>query len=281
MFADPQFALCTVQWLLAMALLLFCAEDFRLIRGTLGRSHCSWDVLGRELSVQSPRSFALLAWCFEQPRLELILLVRAALASLLLIDGIFSHASDAGLIVAGLWFTQILLMIRWRGALNGGSDFMVLSLLNALMLGQAYTLLATLWGKQDVSLGLQISLWFITIQSLTSYFVSGAVKLRDPAWRDGRALTHFLNQAVFGPLPASGWFRRPGFAAVISWSFVAWECAMPLLLLGPRLALIACGLALVFHLLVYWYFGLNRFVWAWLCSFPALIYSAHTLSLSR
>jgi hypothetical protein len=30
----------------------------------------------------------------------------------------------------------------------------------------------------------------------------------------------------------------------------------------------------LFHFLVYWYFGLNRFFWAWLASFPAVIYCA-------
>jgi hypothetical protein len=26
-----------------------------------------------------------------------------------------------------------------------------------------------------------------------------------------------------------------------------------------------------FHFLVFWYFGLNRFFWAWLAAYPALI----------
>jgi hypothetical protein len=30
--------------------------------------------------------------------------------------------------------------------------------------------------------------------------------------------------------------------------------------------------AAVFHLLVFRFFGLNRFVWAWCASFPAIIY---------
>jgi hypothetical protein len=38
-----------------------------------------------------------------------------------------------------------------------------------------------------------------------------------------------------------------------------------------RLALGLCASAVVFHFLVFWYFGLNRFFWSWLATFPAVI----------
>jgi hypothetical protein len=37
-------------------------------------------------------------------------------------------------------------------------------------------------------------------------------------------------------------------------------------------AQIMCILASIFHFLVFWYFGLNRFFWAWVTCFPAVIY---------
>jgi hypothetical protein len=42
-------------------------------------------------------------------------------------------------------------------------------------------------------------------------------------------------------------------------------------------ALVYCVVAGVFHVLVFWYFGLNRFVFAWLSTFPAIIYVAGLL----
>jgi len=311
MFADPQLALHTVKVLLALALLLFSLEDYRLGSGYLAQQYSSWEVLGYDLKLQSPQSFALLAWFFESPRLRRLIIMRATLAVLLagqsgiemfilmrcagptieLTDASLAHTCartlDSALrshllesiTLTGLWLSQILFMIRWKGAVNGGSDIMMLSLLNALMLGQAYALITHLRGSPLDSLGFQISLWFISIQSLTSYFVSGAVKLRDPLWRDGRALTQLLNHAVFGPLSAQSFFQHRGFSTALTWGFVIWECSMPLLLLNPQGAVVACGLAMMFHCLVFWYFGLNRFVWAWLCSFPALIYSAYALAV--
>ena len=41
-----------------------------------------------------------------------------------------------------------------------------------------------------------------------------------------------------------------------------------------RLAVGFCAVAIGFHFLVYWFFGLNRFVWAWLASYPAVLYCA-------
>ena len=48
-------------------------------------------------------------------------------------------------------------------------------------------------------------------------------------------------------------------------------------LLGPGFALAFCAVALVFHLLVFRFFGLNRFVWAWVATFPAILYCAERL----
>ncbi|UUZ62889.1 hypothetical protein LP417_24100 [Polaromonas sp. P1-6] len=35
-----------------------------------------------------------------------------------------------------------------------------------------------------------------------------------------------------------------------------------------------CAVAAVFHFLVFWFFGLNRFFWAWISTFPAVLYCA-------
>jgi hypothetical protein len=47
-----------------------------------------------------------------------------------------------------------------------------------------------------------------------------------------------------------------------------------LALLDLRLAMIWCAGATLFHFLVFWFLGLNRFFWAWVSSFPAVLYCA-------
>jgi hypothetical protein len=175
--------------------------------------------------------------------------------------------SSLGL-VAGLFASNVLVLIRWRGAFNGGSDFLTVVVLTGLLIAQV----VGAWG--DVVLGWQAGLWYITIQAITSYFMSGWVKMLRREWRSGAAMTIFLNAAIYGPLSPRHPLRNRGVALLGSWAFIVWECCAPLALLSLELATLFCGVAAVFHFLVFWFFGLNRFFWAWLASFPAILWCA-------
>ena len=163
---------------------------------------------------------------------------------------------------------HVLMLIRWRGAFNGGSDFMTLVVLTGLLMSQIVSQFA------GPALGWRACFWYVTIQSLSSYFLSGSVKLLRPEWRNGSAMTIFLNAAIHGPLSHGHWLRKPWLAAMGSWGFIVWECMAPLALLDTRLAGLFCLIAAVFHFLVFWFFGLNRFFWAWMATFPAILWCA-------
>ena len=167
-----------------------------------------------------------------------------------------------------LFLSNLLILIRWRGAFNGGSDFLTLVVITGLLI--VYTVGA--WVTTDI--GVKAGLWYICIQSITSYFMSGWVKILRPEWRSGQAMTIFLNGAIYGPLPEDHLLRNPRLAFLGSWAFIFWECAFPFALINPAHALGFCMIAGGFHFLVFWFFGLNRFFWAWMCSFPAIIWCA-------
>ena len=167
-----------------------------------------------------------------------------------------------------LFISNLAILIRWRGAFNGGSDFMTLVVLTGLLMAQIVSHFA------GPELGWRAGFWYITLQSITSYFLSGSVKLLRREWRNGNAMTIFLNAAIHGPLSANHWLRKPWLAALGSWAFIVWECLAPLALLDTRLAAAFCLIAAFFHFLVFWFFGLNRFFWAWLATFPAIVWCA-------
>lgn len=167
-----------------------------------------------------------------------------------------------------LFVIALLLLLRWRGAFNGGSDFMTLVGLTGLLIAHV------LGAFTDPASGWRGGLWYITLQTLSSYFVSGWVKLLRPEWRSGRAMTVFLDTGIYGPLAANSIYRSPRVAQACSWAFTLWEGCFPLALLDLRLAAAFCAVAAVFHFLVFWFFGLNRFVWAWLATYPAVLYCA-------
>lgn len=204
----------------------------------------------------------VLDFCYQPIPYHGMLGLRACLALGLLL-GLAGPASAVMLFAMAL-----LLLLRWRGAFNGGSDFMTLVGLTGLLLAHVLAPLThpdTAW---------HLALWYVAVHSLSSYFVSGWVKLMRPEWRSGRALTVFLDNGVYGPLPAHSIYRWPRLALLCSWGFTLWEGLFPLALLDVRLAALFCASAIAFHFLVFWFFGLNRFFWAWLSTFPAILYCA-------
>lgn len=221
-----------------------------------------WPILQQEIPVHPAWIKASLDKLFQPKPYTALLLLRLALAAALMLG-------QLGWIGALLLFLMaLLLLLRWRGAFNGGSDFMSL-------VGITGLLLAHLVGAvTDTAWGWRAGFWYITLQTVSSYFVSGWVKLLRPEWRSGRAMTHFLDTGVYGPLTQQSIFRHRKVALVCSWAFTVWEGCFPLALLNVRLALLFCTVAALFHFLVFWFFGLNRFFWAWLSTFPAVVYCA-------
>jgi len=175
-------------------------------------------------------------------------------------------------LIAFLFLGTVVILIRWRGAFNGGSDFMTIVVLSGLLIATLFS-----WFG-DEEFGWRAGLIYIAIHSASSYFISGGVKLANADWRSGRALPLFLDGGVYGPLaPTSIYWRKP-VAILCSWGFILWECLAPLVFLDVLAALVYCVVAGIFHFLVFWYFGLNRFVFAWISTFPAIIYLAGQLN---
>lgn len=162
-----------------------------------------------------------------------------------------------------LWISQILVCVRFRGASNGGSDSMSVVLASALSL-------PVLLGRTP--LVLQAALLYIGVQVTLSYVIAGLAKLRQPDWRDGSALRHFMLASPYGvPRLVQRLIERRAVAEVLGWSIIAFECLFPLAWLDPRLcaAFLVCGT--LFHAANVLVLGLNRFFWAWIAGYPALL----------
>ena len=257
-------AIRALECLCAMSLLIQTMEFFRLQSATRGDGIWAWSIQRKELAHSHVWLQNLAAFLYSDRSHHAHLIIRAVAAS-----SLFFGASLASCML--LFFSTLILLIRWRGAFNGGSDFMTLAVLTGLLIAQ----LAAIW--MPAAIAWKAGLWFITIQSISSYFVSGSVKLLDPHWRGGNALPFFINGAIFGPLKSNSVFYQRWFAITASWAFILWECSFPIALAGPAWAIACCTIAVSFHFLVFWHFGLNRFFWAWLTTFPAIIYCSTQL----
>ena len=256
---DLHHAVRAFELLLGFSLALQCIEYLRI--PALDRVN-DWAILRAEIPAR-PRGVRAVLDVLLTPRNERVLIVlRLALAMGLMSGGL-------GLAGAALLFAiGLVLLLRWRGAFNGGSDFMTLVGLTGLLIAHL------LGAFQGMDMGWRAGFWYITLQSLTSYFMSGWVKLLHPSWRSGRALPQFLDTGIYGPLPADSAYRKPWLARSVSWTFNVWEGLFPLALLDVRLAALFCAVASVFHFLVFRFFGLNRFFWAWMTTYPAIVWCA-------
>jgi hypothetical protein len=257
-----------VRWLCALTalcLVVQCAESLRMIGGPTSLQPWPWRIQRDDLRT-SPY---WLRACFDflfAPKIHRAHVALHGVTALSLFVMV-----PPPIVAAVLLLSQVVIQIRWRGAFNGGADFMTLVLLMGIALGA----IATPWVGE--SLAWQAGLWLISIQTLSSYFLSGTVKLRYEGWRNGRALPALLSGALYGPLPAGSPFRRRAVAVIASWAFIIWEASFPLAMVHPAVTTAWCAIGVVFHFLVFWFFGLNRFFWAWIAAYPALIACSNLL----
>ncbi len=168
------------------------------------------------------------------------------------------------------WSVQLLLtlltMLRFLGAWNGGSDAMTVVVLTGLIAGSFRPEAGLLW---------------ISLQSILSYFLSGIRKARNPRWWNGKALRGFL---IASPVSSAFLKREVRLGSValgpISAVLVLFQLLIPFLLV-PHLVPVALLFAALFHVGNVVFFGLNRFFWIWIATFPALVWWATKSGLFR
>lgn len=159
--------------------------------------------------------------------------------------------------------TAAVLISRYRGPYNGGSDTMTLLVLLCLCLSH----LAPSRYWQEIALG------YLAIQLTLSYFQSGWVKVINPQWRSGEALQQVFALSAY-PVSnnARTWAQKPPLLWLMSWAVIGFELLFPVALLNQTLLFIALFIAGLFHLANACLFGLNRFFWIWLAAYPVIIW---------
>lgn len=162
-----------------------------------------------------------------------------------------------------LWGCAVWQLHVFRGPYNGGADKMAVLVLTCL--GGAHLAEGTVWAE--------MAMGYLALQVLLSYFVSGWVKLRSHDWLSGMALTNVFAWSIY-PVSQSvlDLAARRRLVAVGSWLVIAFELALPLSLLAPVLLAASLCLAACFHLVNAMLFGLNRFFWVWIATYPALFW---------
>jgi hypothetical protein len=154
-------------------------------------------------------------------------------------------------VVLTLFLLTILISLRFRGVFNGGSDYMTMIVISTLTFSKIFSSFE------------KLALIYLATQTMLSYFVPGFIKLISQDWKSGKALNTFFK------------ISNPRFAIFGSWLVIIFECLSPLMLINTYVAMAILTMAFIFHLANFYFMGLNRFLWAWLAAYPAIVYTAH------
>lgn len=167
------------------------------------------------------------------------------------------------LVEAGLLIVACVLLYRFQGPYNGGSDCM--SILVLLCLFLSHIAPTPFWQ--------QLALGYLAFQLTFSYFQSGYIKIINVDWRSGQALTDVFAITVY-PVSehARKWAQSRQLMLVMSWSVIVFELLFPLSLLNHYLLIAALVIAASFHLANACLFGLNRFFWIWPAAYPIIVW---------
>jgi hypothetical protein len=136
-------------------------------------------------------------------------------------------------------------------------------------------LIAVAWGELSGSPSIAaMCVIFIAAQAALAYAGAGGVKLISPAWRDGSAMTGILRTRQYGHEGlAAMCTARPGLAHAAGLGTIVFECLMPLAMFAPPpVLLVFLAAGLVFHAGIAGIMGLGSFLWAFVATYPALIY---------
>ena len=166
-----------------------------------------------------------------------------------------------------LFLSSLLVAQRFRGSFNGGSDYMSLIILSALCV-------QTMAPSFVITKGV---LWYIAIQSATSYFIAGIIKLKLSSWRNGVALTQFIQSPNYGPPTLiRRLLSQKQLAFLAAWVVIIFEITFPFILVqhNGNIIFIWLLLGFLFHLSNVFIFGLNRFLIVWLATYPAIYFCA-------
>lgn len=241
-----------IEWMPRLAALAtaICALELVIVREAFSeRGVYAWSVL----SANQGRLARPLAWIFgARGTLAILVLQLAAAIALPLV----AHPAPAWIAFG----TTLAIAVRWRGSYNGGSDAMLLVVLLAIAIART------------VPSHANAALAYAAVQLVLSYFIAGVVKLRDPAWRAGRAMPIIVTLPHYRvPARAAALLASPRVGRALAYGMLAFELTFPVALLHPTACIVYLAIGATFHLANALAFGLNRFLWIWLAAYPALL----------
>jgi hypothetical protein len=199
---------------------------------------------------------------FSKKGIRIIILLRLCASSCLLITNTNQPGNKFLILIIAI--TSFLLTFHSMIG-KDGSDQM-----NAVIF---IPLLITFFSKNEKIAAL--GLCFICAQATLSYLVAGIAKLISPEWNNGMAVFKIMNTKTYGDKKIAEILQRlPAYyTKFLNWNIIVFECLFLLVIFLPwPWCLIFIFWGFLFHLYNAIMMGLNGFFWAFLASYPAIVY---------
>lgn len=270
----------TLYWTRQFIALLLIQQSFEMvcILRLIGADGIwQWKILDREFKIFSRPVQSLLRMFLAPPRFFYLVVLQLFLSVILMAINNISlplampnlpsnlTATILPLTLFMLFLSASMIAIRFRGTFNGGSDYMTLIILSALLVAAAWPALA------------EPALIYVAVQTCLSYFVAGIVKIKEARWRNGYMLRDFIIHTNYSvPERVITLFKRASRLELMiyTWPILLFECGFPVAFLNLKICYFFLAIGLCFHLANVYVFGLNRFFFAWLSAYPAVAHLA-------
>lgn len=197
-------------------------------------------------------------------------LIEAALlryfGPLLVLDAVLSIVLEIRpslwLVVLGSATAQYLIMRRDMFS-NEGADQMTLMVLLACGLGEL-----------SKGAGALAAVSFLAATAALAYFISAFYKAGARPWVTGEALVTILATTTYGhPVLRRPLLQHRRLGMVASFVVLLWESAFSVSIISPWVVLLAILVfGISFHLICGLLMGLNHFLWAFVATYPAVVY---------
>lgn len=255
---------------------LLCSFEYLTTRSLLTDTGLlSWPVHRLRYKLMTHGSFAtILSVALSYPHVLVLLEIQSVLALLLLAGSLFNilSAPVAFLLTSGIALTLMLFALRSPYG-KEGADQMLIIIFVALTLGYAF----------NTPVIFATCFWFLAVQACLSYSTAGIAKIASPIWRSGQALPAIMATTGFGHRSFFTWLRaHPILTKILTWCTLTLEALFPFVLLVPwwlRLLWLLWGIG--FHASNAVLIRLNRFIWAFTATYPAIWYCASTTHFLR
>jgi hypothetical protein len=261
-FSNAEFVYFVILFTLSVGLIISSIEDIVNWPMFEKKGLLSWKISKHRSPIFIKGYLAKAVDCILNDRsFRCILYLKLALTIALLILSAFGIISS--FVVLSIIITLLLVSLRSQYGLDGSYQ-MSLIVLFGILIASFFDM------HSKVS---TLCLWFIGGQVVLAYFIAGLTKIISPIWRKTHALNAILSTKTYGHEKLFKLVTKNKYIGfILCWPMIIFELSFASCFGSVNLCLTFFLIGFLFHLFNAVIMGLNTFMFAFLSTYPAVLY---------